>query len=54
VLITWLSEMVLGARSPETGSAAPPPKIQSSERSAVSRPDAAQPLIVAESAATRR
>ena len=28
VLVTWLSEMVLGARSPESANPPPPPKIQ--------------------------
>lgn len=55
LLVTWLSEMVLGARSPEGGAAtAPPPKVQSPDRPAASLSDPAPPLIAVDSTETRR
>ncbi len=40
MLVTWLSEMVLGARSPEPANPAPPPKMQPVAQPAASRPTA--------------
>jgi hypothetical protein len=48
MLVTWLSEMVLGARSPEPATAAPPKVQQPGIQAVPARPTAAETAAGAE------